>query len=134
MWPALCRYDAAAFGSDRTALLERLRARLPAAALCAERNGRVAGLLLGRDGRTSSQLGPLVAEDDAAAQALLAHALAEAEGPVYVDLADDKAATRAWLGSLGFTSQRPLTRMVLGRNESFGDPARTFAVAGPELG
>jgi len=134
IWPGLCRYDAAAFGSDRTALLAKLRARLPAAALVAERQGRIAGLLLGRDGRTSSQLGPLVAEDDAVARALLARALGAVKGPIYIDLPDAKAEIATWLGILGFTSQRPLTRMVLGRSEGFDDPARTYAVAGPELG
>jgi GNAT superfamily N-acetyltransferase len=134
VWPALCRYDAMAFGADRTALLARLRTRLPAAALYAERGGEIAGLLLGRDGRTSSQLGPLVANDDATARALLAHALDAVKGPVYIDLADAKTSTRRWLDTLGFASQRPLTRMVLERREAFDDPARTFAVAGPELG
>src|SRR5262245_54858440 len=119
VWPALCRYDAAAFGSDRSSLLTKLRARLPAAALYAERQGRIAGLLLGRDGRTSSQLGPLVAEDDTVARALLAHALGAVQGPVYIDFADAKRDVRAWLDSLGFTAQRPLTRMMLGRSEGF---------------
>src|SRR5262245_60913975 len=127
MWPTLCRYDAAAFGADRTALLARLRTRLPAAALYAERAGEIAGLLLGRDGRTSSQLGPLVADNDATARRLLAQALGAMEGPVYIDLADAKADIRAWLGTLGFAAQRPLTRMVLGRSEGFDDPARTYA-------
>ena len=134
VWPTLCGYDAAAFGADRTALLARLRTRVPAAALYAERGGEIAGLLLGRDGRTSSQLGPLVAADDAIAKALLARALDAVKGPVYIDLADAKIATRRWLDTLGFTAQRPLTRIVFERREAFADPARTFAVAGPELG
>lgn len=134
VWPTLCRYDAAAFGADRSALLARLRTRLPAASLYAERAGEIAGLLLGRDGRTSSQLGPLVADDNATARTLLARALDAVSGPVYIDFADAKADISAWLGTLGFTSQRPLTRMVLGRSEGFDDPTRTYAVAGPELG
>ena len=39
-------------------------------------------------GGRASQLGPLVAEDDAVAQALLARAIAAIDGPIYVDLAD----------------------------------------------
>src|SRR5262249_36610020 len=91
IWTALCRYDAAAFGSDRAGLLGKLRTRLAGAALVAQQQGRIAGFLLGRDGRTSSQLGPLVAEDDAVARALLARALGAVKGPVYIDLADAKA-------------------------------------------
>jgi len=133
-WPTLCAYDAACFGADRSALLQRLRGRLPAAELVAERRGRVAGLLLGRNGRTASQIGPLVAEDDDVALALLARALPAIEGAVYVDFADSKVAVRAWLAECGFSAQRPLTRMQLGRSSGFDDEARTFAVVGPEFG
>ena len=133
-WPALCAYDAACFGADRSALLQWLRGRLPAVELVAERHGRVTGLLLGRNGRMASQIGPLVAEDDDVAHALLARALSAVEGPVYVDFADSKTALRAWLAECGFTAQRPLTRMLLGRSSGFDDEPRTFAVVGPEFG
>jgi GNAT superfamily N-acetyltransferase len=134
VWPAICAYDAAAFGAERGALLAHLCRRLPPAALCATRGGRIVGFLLGRDGRTTSQLGPLIAEDDAAAQALLASALVAVDGPLYIDLADAKAAIAAWLAERGFQPQRPLTRMVYRRREGFDDPARTYAVLGPEFG
>jgi GNAT superfamily N-acetyltransferase len=133
-WPALCQYDAAAFGADRRGVLERLRGRVPQAELLAHRGGRVVGFLLGRDGRSATQLGPLVAEDDAIAQALLLKGLAAVKGPIYIDLADAKVQLRDTLEAGGFVPQRPLTRMVHRRTESFDDPVRTFAVAGPELG
>jgi GNAT superfamily N-acetyltransferase len=133
-WPTLCAYDAACFGADRSALLQRLRGRLPAAELIAERHGRVAGLLLGRNGRTASQIGPLVAEDDDVALALLARALPAIKGTVYVDFADSKTTLRDWLAKCGFSAQRPLTRMQLGRSAGFDDETRTFAVVGPEFG
>jgi GNAT superfamily N-acetyltransferase len=133
-WPALCAYDAACFGADRSALLQRLRGRLPAAELVAERHGRVAGILLGRNGRTASQIGPLVAEDDSVALGLLAHAVPAIEGTVYVDFADSKIAVRARLAECGLAAQRPLTRMQLGRSSGFDDETRTFAVVGPEFG
>jgi GNAT superfamily N-acetyltransferase len=134
VYDQLCRYDAAVFGADRSDVLARLRGRVPPAELVALRSGRVCGVLLGRDGRSARQLGPLVADDAAIAQALLARALAAIDGPVYVDLADAQASVRAWLEGLGFAAQRPLTRMLYRRSQSFDDPARTFAVAGPELG
>jgi len=133
-WPALCALDAAAFGADRSALLMRLRGRLPAAELVAVHHSRIAGFLLGRNGRSASQIGPLIAEDDDVAQALLARALPALDGPVYVDFADSKTRIRAWLAECGFAAQRPLTRMLLGRTSGFDNEARTFAVAGPELG
>jgi GNAT superfamily N-acetyltransferase len=133
-WPALCSYDAAAFGAGRGAVLARLRGRVPPAELIACRGDRIAGFLLGRDGRSATQLGPLVADDDSAARQLLVRGLAAVEGAIYIDLADAKAELRQMLDEFGFTAQRPLTRMVYRRTESFDDPRRTFAVAGPELG
>jgi GNAT superfamily N-acetyltransferase len=133
-WTALCTYDAAAFGAERNAVLAGLRGRLPAAELIAERDGRIAGLLLGRDGRIAAQIGPLIAEDGATARALLARALDRLDGPVFVDLADAKAGARSWLEARGFSAVRPLTRMLYGRSQRFDDAARTFAVVGPEFG
>jgi GNAT superfamily N-acetyltransferase len=134
VWPTLCAYDAAVFGADRSRILARMRGRLPLANLYSERDGRITGMLLGREGRTASHLGPLISEDDAAALALLAQALSRIDGPVYIDVADAKPAIRAWLEASGFAAQRPFTRMLLGRSQSFDDVARTYAVIGPEFG
>lgn len=133
-WPALCAYDAAAFGAERGAVLASLRARLPAAALLAERAGRIAGFLLGRDGGLAAQLGPLIADDDAVASALVAPALDRVEGALFIDLADGKTALRDFLDACGFSATRPFTRMVHGSARRFDDAARTFAVVGPEFG
>jgi GNAT superfamily N-acetyltransferase len=130
----LRRYDAAAFGADRGTVLARLRGRVPGADLVALRGDMVCGLLLGRDGRSATQLGPLVADDPVIARSLLARGLGVAAGPVYIDLLDTQAETRAWLETQDFAAQRPLTRMLHGRSSDFSDVARTFAVAGPELG
>jgi GNAT superfamily N-acetyltransferase len=134
LWPELCVYDARVFGMDRSKILARMRGRLPPAELVARRNGRIVGMLLGRDGRTASHLGPLIAEDDAVAQALLAGALSAIQGAVYIDIPDAKPAVRLWLAASGFEVQRPFTRMLLGRDAGSVDVARTFAVIGPEFG
>ena len=133
-WPALKAYDAAAFGADRGAVIARMRGRLRGLDLFATRHGRCAGMLLGRDGRVASNRGPLIAEDDATAKALLTHALRIVPGPVFIDLADAKAAVRQWLEGRGFAAQRPFTRMLYGRSKSFHDGQRTYAVIGPEFG
>ena len=41
---------------------------------------------------------------------------------------------RGFLEASGFSAQRPFTRMLLGRRESFDDGSRTYAVIGPEFG
>jgi Acetyltransferase (GNAT) domain len=133
-WPALCAYDAAAFGAERGAVLAGLRGRLPAAELVATRAGAIAGFLLGRDGGLAAQIGPLIADDDAIAGALAARALDGIEGPLFVDLADSKRELRSVLDARGFAAARPFTRMLYGSSARFDDAARTFAVVGPEFG
>lgn len=133
-WPALCAYDGAAFGAQRSGVLSGLRGRLAAAELVAERNGRITGFLLGRDGRLAVQVGPLIADDDGVAAALLARALEELETAAFIDLADAKTRLRGWLEARGFAPVRPLTRMIYGRSQRYDDAERTFAVIGPEFG
>ncbi|HVV91838.1 MAG TPA: GNAT family N-acetyltransferase [Hyphomicrobiales bacterium] len=133
-WPALAALDQEGFGGQREALLRRLALRLPKGALVAERAGRLAGFLLGRDGRVMRQLGPLVAGDEATARALLAHAVGAVPGALAIDLVDRHDGLGGWLAAQGFAAERPLTRMVLGASGAFADPARYVAIAGPELG
>jgi GNAT superfamily N-acetyltransferase len=133
-WRRLVAYDAAAFGAERGGVLAGLRGRLGAAELVAERDGRLVGFLLGRDGRLAAQLGPLIADDDAIACALVARALAAFSGDLFVDLLDAKTALRDFFAVRGFALVRPLTRMLYGRSTAFDDGERTYAVIGPEFG
>jgi len=133
-WPAIIALDTDVFGADRSRLLRRMADRLPAAALVAERQGRIVGYVLGRDGRTMNQLGPLAADDETIAVALLSCALAAVPAPVAIDLPDRHGALGEWIATLGFKTERPLTRMVYGRCRAFDDTARLYAIAGPELG
>jgi|EndMetStandDraft_8_1072994.scaffolds.fasta_scaffold88317_2 GNAT superfamily N-acetyltransferase len=133
-WPALCAYDATAFGAERGAVLAGLRGRLPPAEFVAERAGRIAGFILGRDGMLAGHLCPLTADDDVIACALIARALDAIDGPLFIDFADDKTAVRSFLETRGFAGVRPFTRMLHGTPARFDAPARTFAVVGPEFG
>ncbi len=81
-----------------------------------------------------SQLGPLAADDDGIARALLAQAIAEVPAPLTIDVPDRHSALGSWLTTLGFTAERPLIRMIYGTSLAFDDNARNFAIAGPELG
>ena len=91
-------------------------------------------VLLARDGREATQIGPLLAPDEAAASELLTAALAAVPGPVYVDLLDGRPKLLTQLQAHGFTPQRPFTRMVHGRKKAPGDAGALMLVAGPELG
>lgn len=134
IWTDLCAYDARIFGADRSTLLVRLRGRVPQFDFYAERNGKIAGMMLGRDGRVATQIGPVVADDENIAAALVQCALAATDTPVFIDVPDTKSALIAQLAAQGFVSQRPLTRMLLGRKSAYDDGLRTFAVVGPEFG
>ena len=141
-WPGLLALDARAFGASREPLLRALATRRPALAQVAVRaDGSVAGHVLGRGGRNATQLGPLVAEDDATAIALLDAALAAEGGPLFVDAPDAQLAVGAALRARGFTLQRPFTRLVhpgpdpaAGPAGAPGEAALVRLVAGPELG
>jgi GNAT superfamily N-acetyltransferase len=133
-WPRLLELDALAFGASREALLRALAARLPQAALVAEREGALQGYLLGREGREACQLGPLVARSSAAARSLLGAALAAVRAPLYLDIVDREPALIAWLESLGFEFQRPFTRMVHSAGAAPGEAGLVVCPAGPELG
>lgn len=133
-WEAVIALDEAALGVRREALLRRQAARLPAAAWVAEGSGGLAGVLLGREGRTAAHLGPLVAGDPGVAAALLDAALARVPGPVQIDVLDTQQALQTHLEGLGFTSRRAFTRMALGEGDPLGLRPTLYAVAGPELG
>ena len=133
-WPQILAMDLPAFGASRVALLRSLAARLPEAALVAERGDKICGYLLGRDGREARQLGPLIAADLPTAQALLSHALAQVPAPLYIDVVDRHTGLRNWALTQGFSVQRPFTRMVHGAERAPGDNETVMLVAGPELG
>jgi GNAT superfamily N-acetyltransferase len=128
-WRKVLELDADAFGGDREWLLRALQKRLPDAAL-----GTADGFVLGRDGREASQIGPLVARDEATALELLEQALGNVPGPLYVDVVDHATRMQDWLQQRGFEFQRPFTRMVHGGGRAPGDEKLVYLVAGPELG
>ena len=131
---AVERLDVPAFGADRSPLLARLLERSSPFAAVAEGESGPCGFVLGRDGRTATHLGPLVAESEGVARALARHALERITGPATVDAADTAAGFTGWLAASGFVRERPFTRMYRGRSEPFGEPGLTVAIAGPELG
>lgn len=132
--PGVVAWDLAPYGADRSYMLEHLHGRLPDAAFVAERDGRIRGMVLARDGRTCAQVGPLIADDARTAVALLRRAFDALPGPVCLDIADHHGPIRTWLDSLGFSPVVRFVRMIHERGEPYDDPERVFVIAGPELG
>lgn len=122
--------DRAAFGADRLAILADVLAR-PRALALADGAG---AFLLSRQGRTATQIGPIVAPRAEQAAAPLDQAIAALAGPVLIDVPDRETVLRELLARHGFAVERGFSRMARGRDKAFGDPAQMRAIAGPELG
>jgi GNAT superfamily N-acetyltransferase len=131
---AVSDYDRGPFGAERRYVLKNLFERLPAAAFVHETEGKIDGFVLARDGRLCAQVGPLVADDEERARALVWHALAALDGPVCLDVADHHRRLLDWLRHHGCADLLPFIRMIQGQSEPLDDPERVFAIAGPELG
>jgi len=127
-------YDATTFGADRAPLLRHLFERAPERAFVARAGQWIAGYVLGRDGREVTQIGPVTAEDEDVAIALVRRALERLDGGAVIDAGEHQTAFTGWLKRSGFEVQRPYIRMLRGRTLPVDRPAYVFAVAGPELG
>ncbi|MFA5265525.1 MAG: GNAT family N-acetyltransferase [Opitutaceae bacterium] len=128
-------WDEPRFGASRRAQLYFLWASRPELALhLADAKGERLGYCLGRAGRTATQLGPLVAETETDALALLRASLNRTSGPVLIDLIDGRVSLERELTERGFMPQRNFVRMGSNLAGEFGRPECTFAIAGPEFG
>ncbi len=129
--PWVAALDHAVFGAQREFVLIDLMQRDHGICLGTSDNN---GFVLSRAGRVATLIGPIVAEDADAAVDLLEGALSRIDGPLLIDTFDDQIAFSNRLEAVGFTKQRRFERMARGENKHFGDPARSFAAAGAELG
>jgi GNAT superfamily N-acetyltransferase len=133
--PALAAFDAPRSGMRRSHVLAYLFGEAREHALVAESGGRIVAFVLGRPGRIAFQVGPVVADDEAIAMALVSAALTHLEGPAMIDLPDAHSTLRASLERAGAVRQRGFSRMTLGAPPpGLAEPSRIFALAGPELG
>jgi GNAT superfamily N-acetyltransferase len=123
--------DRRAMGFDRGDLIRQFAHRASSAIY---KTDRATGLM--RAGRKARQIGPLYADNDAAAVALLEHIVEDKSGSLVIDLSAAHSGAREFLLSRGFVFERPFTRMRFGEGapRSAGDSAELIAVAGPEFG
>jgi ribosomal protein S18 acetylase RimI-like enzyme len=127
--------DTDAFGVSRRKVLRPLIRQGSGAVVCESGAGEVAGYGLLREGSSALYLGPIVATSDAVGVILVKHLLACAgERKIYWDIPDQNVVASKWVGELGFTRQRTLTRMYLGINSVPGNVLKQYAIAGPEVG
>jgi GNAT superfamily N-acetyltransferase len=123
--------DRHAMGFDRSELIRQFADR--ANSLIYE-VGSAVGLV--RAGRKARQIGPLYADNEAAAVALLEHMVEDKSGSLVIDLSAAHSGVREFLLARGFVFERPFSRMRYGEGapRTAGDSAELIAVAGPEFG
>ncbi|RXH25380.1 acetyltransferase [Bradyrhizobium nanningense] len=125
---ALAMRDRRATGFDRIALLSAFAQRAGSRIVAA--NGAIA---LVRDGRTARHIGPLFADNAAAALALVDGIVRSETSPLLLDAVASQAAFLEGLTAASWTVERPFQRMRFGPATSTGEET-PFAVAGPEFG
>ncbi|MDR6537523.1 GNAT family N-acetyltransferase [Variovorax soli] len=124
---AIARLDQEATGWARQPMLRRLIERGDGHVLL--RDGMPSGYAISRRFGRGHVIGPVVAENPAAARALIEAALAHL-GRVFVRV--DTASTSQlgpWLEALGLPQVGDATTMVLGSQTQSAGPARVFALA-----
>lgn len=133
---AVAAFDAPVFAGDRAALLHHLRRREPSRAMGAWKDNTLTGFALARDGRIWTQIGPVIAGEEATAKALVATAANAGSGPdaLLIDAMDYHGGYLDWLKAGGFEFQRPYIRMLHGSDRPLDKKERVFSPAGPELG
>jgi GNAT superfamily N-acetyltransferase len=128
--PAVAAYDAGVFGADRAGALAALFRERPEGVVC-RRDGRVVGYGLRQDDR----IGPVLAETQAIAAALMA-ALSAAgpEAPAVITVPSTNTAMLDHLRERGVQELRRLRHMRRGGDRHPSDRSRMGAIANFHLG
>jgi GNAT superfamily N-acetyltransferase len=133
---ALLALDRAAYGLDRSRLLERLVAEGVGEPLVAQpEQAAPHGFALARPGRIATYIGPVVARTAEAAGRLLDGMLARLAGQeVCLDLHRGGLLESDTLAACGLSKRRGLLRMRCGPPNDAGTSQEVCASAGPEFG
>ena len=93
--PGIVAFDRPRSGMQRSHVLAYLLQQAAEPAFVAEVEGGIAGYALGRPGRIAFQIGPVVADREDVAIALVSYAVAHLDGPAMIDVPDAHADLRA---------------------------------------
>ena len=131
----LAIFDGEIFGADRYRMLDWLIRGASEYALIVEDKNHILGYCMGRPGNHFTQIGPLAAESADIAKELVSGILNQAGNrPLVMDIPCLDPGWKEWLLTVGFSEQRPYTRMYLGKNNFPGIPVKQYAISGPEFG
>ncbi|PTM42115.1 GNAT family N-acetyltransferase [Bosea sp. 124] len=130
---ALIRLDASAYGANRDRVIAALLAS--SVGTVVERNGEIVGFALCRPFGRGHVVGPIVAEDDDMAVALVAPHVEVHQGSfLRVDTAQEQGRFGGFLESCGMTIFDSVTPMIRGHHHDALGTARTFGLATQALG
>lgn len=133
-WDWVAALDARTCGYARGPMLRWLAGRAARYAWV-EQGPEGEGFVLGRPGHRFEHIGPVVATSDAVARRLVARCLHNLEGrPAIIDAPDAQPGWHAWLSTLGFSAQRPFSRMYRGNPAMLACAPTLFASIGAEFG
>jgi GNAT superfamily N-acetyltransferase len=133
-WDWVSALDHQTCGYLRLPMLQWLATRAPRYAWV-EQSGDGIGFALGRPGHRFEHVGPVVATSPTVARRLVARCLAEVgTRPVIIDAPDAQPGWHAWLHTVGFTTQRPFSRMYRGVPTVPACGHDLFASIGAEFG
>jgi ribosomal protein S18 acetylase RimI-like enzyme len=128
----LARLDQQATGADRRVLLEAL---LDAGqTVVARRDDRVVGYAIARSAGLGTVVGPVVADSQATAQALIANRIAAGSGFMRVDIPASANELSQWLEGIGLPCVTRVTTMVRGPRIAPAGEAAVFGLASQALG
>lgn len=123
---AILRLDEQAFGTDRTHIVTRLPAFADQLRV-AEEDGRIIGYAAAWPNMDTHVVGPLIARDTAAAQALIASLAAHTDRPLRTDIDVRHEELLTWAKERGLASIAFNSVMSYGITELPGDWTRRFA-------
>jgi len=133
--PAVLALDAPVFGADRTHLLARLPSFADHFVVAAAASGTgITGFAAAWPNEGTTVLGPVVAEDETTARALIAELASRTDGPVRYDADTRHRGLTDWLRAHGLTGDTTNTLMVHGAPDIPGDIGRRFAPYSVALG
>ena len=130
--PAIVDLDRRASGGDRSAMLQALDAL--STGLVARRDGALVGYALCRDFGRGRLVGPVVADGEGTALALVSRHVAEASGFLRVDIPDDAETLSGWLADAGLAGVDCVRAMVKGTPPQPAPEARIFGLASQAMG
>lgn len=129
---ALRALDTAAFGAPRHELIQHLLTI--GSGFIATLGGHPAGFVIKRQAGRGTLIGPVVANSDSLAIALVAKALSSSTGFVRIDIPSSAEQLARWLDTVGLVKVDTVTAMCRGDAPRSNTGARTYALVSQAFG